>query len=157
MYYKNVRGLRTKTVDLYNNVVCENFDIVIFTETWLNCSVYDSELLDPRYVAYRRDRENSGFHSHKEGGGVLIAVSVKFHSTRLSNLESNCEDLWISIDVRNSDSKMEKLFICSVYLPPPIQAHILDHFISNANRVMESNQGMGNTLIVGDFNLSSII
>lgn len=93
IYYQNVRGLRTKTIDLFNNVICNDFDIIIFTETWLNSSVFDSELFDSRYVVYRRDRESSGFHSKKDGGGVLVAVSARFQSVRLKSLESKCEDL----------------------------------------------------------------
>ncbi|XP_072934838.1 uncharacterized protein [Epargyreus clarus] len=48
----NVRGLRTKTIELYNNVICNDFDVIVFTETWLNGSVLDSELFDNRYEVF---------------------------------------------------------------------------------------------------------
>lgn len=81
------------------NVVCANYDAVILTETWLNGRVFDAELFDSRYTVYRRDRENTGFHSNKEGGGVLIAVSNKFYSTRYKDGESLCEDIFVKVEI----------------------------------------------------------
>ncbi|CAB3251213.1 unnamed protein product [Arctia plantaginis] len=57
-----------------------NYDIIVLTETWLNSSVLSTELFDDRYVVYRRDRESSGFHPGKEGGGVLVAVSRRLRN-----------------------------------------------------------------------------
>lgn len=80
--------------------------------------MFDSELFDSRYIVYRRDRESSCFHAGKEDGGVLVAVLNSHKSFRLSNLESNCEDLWICIEPKAKTS--EALYICTAYLPPPI-------------------------------------
>lgn len=154
-YYQNVRGLRTKTLDLFNNVVCNNYDVVILSETWLNSSVFDSELFDSRYVVYRRDRETSGFHSAKNGGGVLIAVTKRFSSRRLSQFESKCEDLWVQVECCNDFGKNDTLHLCAVYLPPPVQKHILEEFMSNVNSVLEQNN-LKNLMLIGDFNLGSI-
>ncbi|CAH2096629.1 unnamed protein product [Euphydryas editha] len=93
VYYQNVRELRTKTHNFLCNISCTNYDILVLTETWLNDKINDEELFDNRYTVYRRDRETTGFHPEKEGGGVLVAVSNRFHSTRLSKSESHCEDL----------------------------------------------------------------
>lgn len=121
IYYQNVRGLRTKTNDLFKNVVCGYFDIIVFTETWLNSGVHDNELFDDRYNVFRRDRESSGFHNKKDGGGVLIAVSKHLKSHRLHLCESDCEDLWVKIEMHDKTGKSKILYICSVYLPPPVQ------------------------------------
>lgn len=99
----------------------------------MNSSAFDSELLDNRYVVYRHDRESSGFHNNKNGGGVLIAVSKQYTSRRLYNFESKCEDLWVEIECQNGIGKTELLHLCAVYLPPPIQRHILEEFILNSN------------------------
>lgn len=155
VYYQNVRGLRTKVVDLYNNVVCSNFDMVVLTETWLNSGIQDAELFDNRYIVYRRDRENSGFHSKKNGGGVLIAVTKNLSSKRLQCFESNCEDLWISVEVADDDGKPQKMYICAVYLPPPLQKHILSEFFNNANSVIDKNC-INNVAFLGDFNMGTI-
>uniref|UniRef100_A0A2H1VAL0 SFRICE_006870 n=1 Tax=Spodoptera frugiperda TaxID=7108 RepID=A0A2H1VAL0_SPOFR len=41
IYYQNVRGLRTKTNNLLRNVCVNNYDIIVFTETWLTDDIYD--------------------------------------------------------------------------------------------------------------------
>lgn len=155
IYYQNVRGLRTKTEDFFSNIVCSSFDVIILTETWLNSSIFDSELFDNRYLVYRRDRETSGFHPKKDGGGVLVAVSTNFASRRLPLYESKCEDLWISIDVKSKDGRLETLLICAAYLPPPIKSHVLDEFLNNSNRVLDISNA-DNILMAGDFNLGNI-
>lgn len=155
LYYQNVRGLRSKTVEFFNNILCNNFDVIVLSETWLNGSVFDSELFDKRYVVYRRDRETSGFHPKKDAGGVLIAVSKLIPSRRLQALESNCEDLWVRLDYHDDvTGKTEQLLICAVYLPPPVKRHILSEFINNSDGVLERNSD-NRVIFVGDFNLGS--
>jgi hypothetical protein len=134
--------------------LCCDYDIIVLCETWLNCTIYDSELFCDRYVVYRRDRETSGFHQYKSGGGVLIAVSKKISSRRLPHLESKCEELWVELNIPKKKQPNDIILLCSLYLPPPIQRHILDSFIDNANSILESNT---KTIILGDFNLSKII
>lgn len=63
LYYQNVRGLQTKTSDIFDNVLYNNFDITIPTKPCFNSSILDAELFDNRYIVYRRDRETSGFKS----------------------------------------------------------------------------------------------
>lgn len=155
MYYQNVRGLRSKTIDFFNNIVCNDYDVIVLSETWLNNSIFDLELFDNRYIVYRRDRETTGFHSFKNGGGVLIAVAKHLKSKRLCHLESRCEDIWIELQVINANNKPEKLHMCCVYLPPPIQFHILDEFLDNCNRVLDSLD-INQFLLLNDFNLGTI-
>ena len=45
-----------------------DLDIVCLTETWLNESISDFEILATGYDVYRQDRQN------RTGGGVLIAI-----------------------------------------------------------------------------------
>ena len=116
--------------------------------------MFDGELFDDRYLVYRRDRETSGFHRSKSGGGVLIAVSKHISSRRLPQLESDCEDLWVELEVRGNGSSSHKLLLCGVYLPPPLHESILDCYVDNVSRILESNEKV---LIVGDFNSSNII
>lgn len=148
VYSQNVRGLRTKTTSFYKNVLCSSYDVVFLCETWLNSSIFDGELFDDRYLVYRRDRETSGFHRSKSGGGVLIAVSKHLSSRRMPEMESDCEDLWVELEMRENGKTPHKLLLCGVYLPPPIQKNVLDCYIDNANRILESNR---NVLIMGDF------
>ena len=46
----------------------EQPDVIAGTETWLDDSVFSSEILPP-YQAFRRDRKTS------TGGGVLLAIT----------------------------------------------------------------------------------
>lgn len=67
MYYQNVRGLRTKASILYRNVCVNSYDIICFTESWLNDGFFNNELFDDRYVVWRRDR-NYAVTEQKRGG-----------------------------------------------------------------------------------------
>ena len=51
--YQNVRGLRTKSTELFITTIACWFDIISFTETWLHSSIYDSELFHSDFVVYR--------------------------------------------------------------------------------------------------------
>ena len=44
MYYQNVRGLRTKTVQFYNDVIINDYEVIIITETWLSEGILSEEL-----------------------------------------------------------------------------------------------------------------
>lgn len=95
MYYQNVRGLRTKTNQVYLNTLNLNLDIIIFTETWLTENYENSELFSEKFIVYRNDR-NSRSSAFARGGGVLIAIN--------SHLQSN------KITVPNND-KVEELYV----------------------------------------------
>lgn len=151
-YFQNVRGLRTKTNDLYiNSAKCE-YDVIILNETWLNNSFMDAELFTCYYNVYRRDRETSPLQRKKGGGGVLVAISKKIKSCNLKMYESDCEDLWIEIDVL-VDKKIEKLLLCTVYFPPPVLREHFEHFCNHASSILSK---YNLTLICGDFNQSNI-
>lgn len=108
-----------------------------------------SELFDDRYVVYRRDRDNR----KKDGGGVLIAVLKEINSKRVTQWESNCEDLWVVIDISIAKS-VRQLALCAVYLPPPVLRSTLELFLDSCNIIFEQS-GL-NSCIVGDLNLSNI-
>ncbi|XP_045541846.1 uncharacterized protein LOC123723306 [Papilio machaon] len=146
IYYQNVRGLRSKCREVKLNILNNNYDIYILTESWLNNSVFDGEIFDSRYTVYRRDREG------KNGGGVLIAISNDISSHRMMVWDSSCEDLWVTIDVKIS-GKPTRIAICAVYLPPPVTKDKLEDFISHANFVMREND---HVLLAGDFNLTNL-
>lgn len=133
---------------------CNNYDIVIFTETWLDCTVLSSELFDDRYIVYRRDRESSCLQSGKRGGGVLIAVKKSMNSKREKQFESNCEDLWLTLDLSVARSVRRAAF-CSVYLPPPVRVPYLEQFLDKCNEVFEQ-LNCSYVCIAGDFNIGGI-
>lgn len=153
-YYQNVRGLKSKTIEVRNRVRSSDHDVIIFTETWLNSSVFDRELFDDRYIVYRRDRETSVLNnSKKSGGGVLIAVSNKWISHRLTDWESEHEDLWVSIEYGTGKNK-QSINICAVYLRPPVSKYNLMNYLEATDKFTQ--HAGKDLLIVGDFNLSGI-
>jgi exonuclease III len=52
IYYQNVKGLRTKQLEVYDNVYAANFDIICLSETWLNDQCYDHNLFPSNYTVY---------------------------------------------------------------------------------------------------------
>ena len=67
-------------------------DIIIGTESHLDNDISDAEYLPSNYKAHRLDR-------NKSGGGVLIALKedLFLNSTRVPDLETDCEILWIKL------------------------------------------------------------
>ena len=78
-YYQNVRGLNTKLPEIYNALASCHYDIIAFSETFLNDSVHNSEISNNNYTIYRSDRKYSDVHCQR-GGGVLLAVKSNFAS-----------------------------------------------------------------------------
>ncbi|XP_061379603.1 uncharacterized protein LOC133319395 [Danaus plexippus] len=144
----NVRGLKTKTKDVYLATLKSDFDVLVFTETWLNSGISDNELFDARYNIFRRDRESCD-SKKKEGGGVLIAVLKKYKSYRVNSWETNCEDIWVNLVLES-----ETISLCAVYIPSPLQYDILERFTINVERITNNKQSR--TLVLGDFNIPSI-
>lgn len=66
---QNVRGLSTKTHSCFNNILCTNYDIIIFVETWLCASMYDCELCNDHYDVFRLDKDSEAT-GKSIGGGV---------------------------------------------------------------------------------------
>lgn len=76
VYYQNVRGLKSKLFQLYNELSASDYDIVMLIENWLNNSVLDSVCDLSKYTVYIRDRNSV---NKSEGGGVLIADLKKIN------------------------------------------------------------------------------
>jgi hypothetical protein len=114
-----VRGLCTKTHEFYLSSLSStsNFDIIALTETWLNDSVSDGELLDlDRFNVFRKDRNSC---RHKRGGGVLLAINPAIKATVCNGCDNVC-DILHSIDflVVKLSMKFRPIFISVVYIPP---------------------------------------
>ena len=67
----NVRSYLKKKDELYLHF--KMYDIVCFSETWLNCMIPDNMLHWPGFTLWRKDRFETldGLNS-KKGGGILI-------------------------------------------------------------------------------------
>ncbi|CAH2087310.1 unnamed protein product [Euphydryas editha] len=152
IYYQNVRGLRTKTNKVMENILNSDYKIVALTETWLNSSISSNELFDSRYIVHRKDRFCSPSNSKKDGGGILIAVSKDISSCRMSHWETDGENMWVILDIVCGQF-VKRIGVCVVYLPPPVKVETAEKLFESIDIVI--NQ-IDDVIIMGDFNMSFI-
>ena len=77
------------------------------TETWLNSTVYTSEIFPSNYQVFRADRED-GY-----GGGVFFACHNTINCTQIQTI-TDCEA--VACKIKLSDSRM--LIVLVIYRPP---------------------------------------
>lgn len=143
VYYQNVRGLRTKFNDVSVSVLAEVFDIICFTETWLNEDFDNCDIIDDRYIIFRQDRDYSTGMSR--GGGVLIAAKRSLRPKFIVQCNHVAEYVFVSITLDN----MEKIIFCVTYFPPGSGIDVYLHFFNFFTRFNLYD----NIFICGDFNL----
>ncbi|KAF0746093.1 putative RNA-directed DNA polymerase, partial [Aphis craccivora] len=99
VFYQNVRVL---TLDC---------DLLFLSETWLNINYSDEELGLVNYNIFRADRE---FSHEVRGGGVLLAINIKYNCIRIPT-ESivGIDFIFTLLNYNNS-----KLLLSCVYIPP---------------------------------------
>lgn len=109
IFYQNVRGMRTKSKTVFRNTSLCDYDIVIFTETWLGPELFSHEFFPKKYDVFRYDRADN------RGGGVLIAINSnalngEVHSTNAGDV---IEQVCVKISLGG-----ESLYIYAYYIPP---------------------------------------
>ena len=92
----NIRSLLHK-MDQVNLVMggAKSFDILSFSETWLNDMVTDDEILMPGYNCVRRDRQR------KADGGVEIYCRDSVNFAVREDLNNANEAVWIQVNRKN--------------------------------------------------------
>ena len=81
----NARSLRNKLLDFQSVVYAGKFDIVTVSETLLDDTVFDHEILPTGYTIFRKDRVD------RRGGGVLMAFKSDITAWRRNDFESDCD------------------------------------------------------------------
>ncbi|XP_019615685.1 PREDICTED: uncharacterized protein LOC109463354, partial [Branchiostoma belcheri] len=138
-------GTRTsspgKKADILNMIDSVRPDIIIATETWLDATVYDSEILPDTYRAYRRDR-------NKNGGGVIVAVRTTLKSSDVPELQvDNCEVIWVRVKLQGRKT----LYVCAYYRPDVSDRASLEGFNASVSKAAQIPNA--HLLIGGDMNL----
>ena len=84
----NFQSILHKKAELLDLVSTHKPHIIIGTETWLSNDTCNNEIIpeDWNYIIYRNDRSD-GY------GGVMIAISKQFTSSKISLLQTNCENI----------------------------------------------------------------
>jgi hypothetical protein len=117
--YQNIGGLRTKQLELYENVCSTDYNIICLTETWLNDLCYDHNLFPGCYIVFRSDRASVNMTC---GGRVLIALSSRVRSYKhICDLESCDECVWVEIPTSDSLN----LLVGNHYFPPALNLKTL--------------------------------
>ena len=151
IYYYNATSIRGKLEDFNSHFTCkDNLDIISVSESWLNDSVHDDEVLNKDYNVYRTDRTPE-FSDKKDGGGVLLCAKKSLTSKVRRDLETDIELLWVEITLSSNRS----LYIGTVYInyPSLVTLRKLDTSIDNVMKCMKPLDSM---LIMGDLNLRQI-
>lgn len=141
--YQNVRGLKTKLRSWKTSLLLADHTIVAATETFLDNSVEDAEVVPDGWLVLRRDRGTPC-------GGVLLAARPGTALKRRRDLETACgEDLWASFVFGDI-----KCYVCVVYIKPSATDDVymnwfcqIESFILNLNCKL--------LLIIGDINMKS--
>ena len=131
---------------MFSYIISEDLDIICITESWIN----ESKLND-----FKQEYKLNGYNmylyqrSDKIGGGIVIYIKDSIESNVNNTIKEHDqpESLWIDIKVNK-----KKKFCLGVIYRPPNQSEDADKLIIN-----EINKSCKNeTIILGDFNLSSI-
>ena len=138
----NVRSIKNKLQAFHAMIYSARIDIIALTETWLDCTVLDHEILPRGYSVFRRDRP------YRTGGGVLLACRDDLVCTRRSDLEVNgCELIWCEMSSTSGSRFLFGVF----YRPPNTKTDYLGLVAESFNLISRLN--IQNIFLVGDFNL----
>ena len=87
---------------------CKQQSLVLgISESWLDDTITDAEIVLPGHDVHRRDR-------NRRGSGVLVYVNHHVCCKRRMHLESDeIEAIWLEIKVRK-----HPILVCNVYRPP---------------------------------------
>jgi hypothetical protein len=133
-----------KLFQLQNIASVDNDSVIAITESWLNNSVNDNEILNSNYVIYRRDRQ-----TNCRGGGIVLAVKHTLVSTLV---HSDSENEIIAVSVSMSQNRSVLFILC--YRPPSSD---LNNFVNSLNTVLSTLSGKHSRVcLLGDFNVPGV-
>ena len=89
--------------------------------------MFDSEFFppEPGFTVYRRD------HIGQKGGGVIILVRSALSSEEKSEFKSDCENLWVQLNLVGSKS----VLIDAYYKPNEFDQHSQDELSKSLDMV----------------------
>ena len=119
----------------------QQYDILIFTETWLSPNIKNEDIKLTNFnLPFRNDRTD------RQGGGVAIYVREGLHSQNRPDLISgNIEAVCIEVLVKNN-----KCLVSGFYRPPNTDINYWDMIETSFDNM--SNSPIQELIILGDFN-----
>ena len=136
----NIRSMYPKLDAIRLLLRDQPFDIFTISETWLNPTITDQELLIPGYTILWQDR------SRKLGGGIAVYIFV------MEFLTANVMILRRTKKLRAAGLKLPdlRLIICTIYRAPNF---LLTNFIDELNTSISKLPDNIELVILGDFNV----
>lgn len=153
IFYENIDGIsRSKCKELIISSSSADYDIIIFTETWLDGTINNLEFMNANYNVHRKDREYSSSVNLTTGGGVLIAIRKEINCEPYVNeLMPELESLCLKIPLSNGS-----IYIYALYIRYGSNIDLYRRHM-NAIKLLNSIIGSHDSLLVlGDFNLSKV-
>lgn len=147
IYYQNVRGLRTKSKQFFENLICSNSTLLVLTETWLCPDISSSDYFPPSFRVFRSDRQST---EGKRGGGVLVAFDQSYDCVRRTGLETYSESVWVEVR-----GPKDNILLGAFYFPPHMSPETFHDCLQEIERTVTASDS-ANVLILGDFNAPSI-
>jgi hypothetical protein len=143
IYYQNIKGFRTKQLE-FHDVCASNFNIICFSETWLNDLCYDYNLFPNRYIVYRSDQL---YINKDRSGGVLTAITASLGScSRRYDLELCSECVWVEIPTADVIS----MLIGNNYFTPDTKPEVITDYFRHLEDTLDTNNTR--VILLGDFN-----
>lgn len=90
----NCQSVRNKQHQVENVIDGTNPDFIIPTETWLDHSITNSQIFLQEYNIYHKDR--------KTGGDVLNVLNNTCLSSKVPELDTDCEIIWARIQQKGT-------------------------------------------------------
>ena len=146
-----MRGLRTKTTQVFSATSDNEYDVLAFTETWLNANIYSSEIFSNNMLVFRSDR-NYIDTAKTRGGGVLLAISNTFNSVLLDTSTLVQDTPYIDVVGCKISFNNVRYHVFCVYIPPKTTVNGYEIFFDNFSQLCFQ---LENLIIVGDFNCSN--
>lgn len=144
-----MRSVNNKTHELLMNTHSIDYDILVFSETWLNPDQCDREFLDKKYKSFRKDRSDSDIEADR-GGGVLIAMKKEldceeYRIAEMTDLESVCVKINLGKSV---------LIVYALYIQPSASIETYKKHLVAVNQIQRSASDI--IVIAGDWNMPDI-
>ena len=150
---KGLKIIHINTRSVFNKLdelkcTLHNFDIIVFTETWLNSSIDDTLLRWDNFELIRLDREN---WSNKKRGGVCIYIrsSIDFEIVQQfsDSLGNDIEFIFVKI----KPYMQKTINLIGIYRPPDGK---YKDFIQHITRILNQiDRSRHETILLGDFNI----
>ena len=142
---KHEDGSTTSNLSIFQDLVySQNFDIITVTETRLNDTISNKEILPCGYNIVRRDRM-----TEKRGGGVLMALREGLqYDTITPKDQPNLEIVAVELKTKNTECLLS---VC--YRPPNVN---IKEWLKSFTSFLTCWEQYDKVLITGDFNFPDL-